>query len=340
MNKRVTIHHVAEEAGVSRQTVSRVVNNRPDVAPETRKRIKEVITRLGYQPNAIARSLSQQKSYTLGVVIAGLKFIGPSRTLNGIAEMAEEMGYALLLKELLSFDTNDVYPLLQWFLARQVDGIIWAVPEVGDNRRWLEERLPALPVPLIFLTMQSREGIPVVSVDNYSGGRMATEHLLEIGRRNVAHVAGPIDWWEAQNRKQGWQDALEDAGMRVDEGYWAEGTWSPRSGERAISQLLSRYPEMDAVFVGNDQMALGVMQVLSRKGIAIPGDIAVVGFDGIPDAACYLPPLTSVSQNQHELGCVAIKELVRLVEAGQQEDKVIEPKQVLIQPELIIRESG
>jgi LacI family transcriptional regulator len=338
--KRVTIHQVAEEAGVSRQTVSRVVNNRPDVAPETRKRVQEVITRLGYQPSAIARSLSQRRSYTFGVVIAGTKFIGPARTLNGITEKAEELGYGLYLKELLSFETNDVYPLLQWFLARQVDGILWAVPEVGDNRYWLEERLPDLPVPLIFLTMQAREGLPIVSVDNYAGGRMATEHLLEQGRKKIGHIAGPLDWWEARQRKQGWEDALSDAGFSIEEGYTAEGTWSPRSGERAFRRLLETYPEMDAIFVANDQMALSVMQVACRDGIKIPEELAVVGFDGIADCAYYWPPLTTVFQNQHELGCTAVQELVRLVEGSRQVDVEIEPEQILILPELIIRESS
>jgi len=148
--KRITIKHVAQEASVSTQTVSRVLNDRPDVAPETRQRVKEIIDRLGYQPSALARSLIHQRSYTLGVVTAGLKFIGPSRTLNGITFQAEEMGYALLLKELPGFDTNDVEPILDSLIARQVDGIIWAVPEVGDNRDRVLVRLTELPVPIPF----------------------------------------------------------------------------------------------------------------------------------------------------------------------------------------------
>ena len=145
--RRITIKQVAQEAGVSTQTVSRVINERPDVAPATRERIKEVIERLGYQPSALARSLIHQRSYTLGVVTAGLKFIGPSRTLNGITKQTEEMGYTLLLKELASFDTKDAQPILDSLISRQVDGIIWAVPEVGDNREWVMEKLTALPAP-------------------------------------------------------------------------------------------------------------------------------------------------------------------------------------------------
>ncbi len=339
-NKRITIHDVAKAAGVSRQTVSRVLNDRPDVAPATRKRVEAVIQRLGYQPSAIARSLSQRRSFTLGVVTAGLKFVGPSRTLNGITQQAEELGYGLLLKELLSFDTNDTDPLLQWFLARQVDGILWAVPEVGENRAWLGEHLPRLPVPLILMTMEAREGFPIVSIDNYLGGRMATEHLIHTGHRNIAHISGPLDWWEARQRKQAWQDVLREAGLPLEERSCVEGTWSSGSGERAIRRLLSEYPEMDAVFAGNDQMALSVMQVACSEGISIPDELAVVGFDGISEAAYFWPPLTTIYQDQQALGMTAVNELVRMVNEMRQPDTAITPKQLLIEPELIVRQSS
>lgn len=337
--RRVTIHQVAEEANVSRQTVSRVINNRPDVAPETRRRVLEVIDRLGYQPSAIARSLIQQRSFTIGVVTAGLKFIGPSRTLNGITEMAEEMGYGLLLKELHGFKVNNVNPLLQWFLSRQVDGIIWAVPEVGENRDWLQDQLPDLDVPLIFLTMQPQEGLSIVSIDNYLGGRTATAHLIEQGKRNIGHLSGPLDWWEARQRKQGWLDALRDADIVASEEGTSEGNWSSRSGERAFRQLLDQYPDMDAVFVGNDQMALSVMQIACRDGIKIPDELAVVGFDDIPDSAYYWPPLTTVHQDLYRVGFTAVQTLVETIEAWQQGKTDLEPKTAIIEPELIVRES-
>ena len=340
--KRVTIHQVAKEAEVSRQTVSRVINNRPDVAPDTRKRVQEVINRLGYQPSAIARSLSQQRSYSFGVVTSGLKYIGPSRTLNGITEKAEELGYGLLLKELLTFETNNVHSLLQWLLARQVDGIIWAVPQVGDNRLWMDSQLPELSVPTIFLTMEPREDASIVSIDNYHGGQLAVEHLVKIGRKNIAHVSGPLNWWEARQRKLAWENVLkEKLDIRPEEKFWEEGTWGPGSGERAIRKLIKKFPEMDAIFVGNDQMALSVMQVASREGITIPDDLAVVGFDGIPDTKYYWPPLTTIYQDQYQLGCTAVRELVQLVERKRSAEEEIEyqPEQILIKPELVIRES-
>src|SRR5512138_153794 len=137
--KRATIKQVAKASGVSTQTVSRVINSRPDVAPETRERVLQIIKDLDYQPSALARSLIQQRSFTLGVVTSGLKYLGPSRTLNGITSMAEELDYALLLEEIPRFDTEDIKPLLQSLLSRHVDGVVWAVPEVGENRRWVDD---------------------------------------------------------------------------------------------------------------------------------------------------------------------------------------------------------
>jgi LacI family transcriptional regulator len=340
VRKKVTIRDVAAAAGVSHQTVSRVINDRPDVAEETRQRVWHVIEELGYQPSAIARSLIQQRSFTLGVVIAGLKYVGPSRTLNGITRQAEEMGYTLLLKELPRFDTNDVQPLLNSLRARQVDGIIWAVPEIGSNRDWLHSQPPEFPIPMIFLTMQTQSDLFIVSVDNYTGGRTATEHLLEQGYRHIGHISGPLDWWEARQRKAGWQDALSKAGIQVTDHHWESGNWSSASGEQAIRKLLDGYPEMEALFVANDQMALGVLQVACEKGLQVPQDLAVVGFDGIPETAYYWPPLTTVYQDQQKLGGTAVRELVQTIEASQQNKAVIEPKTISLQPELIVRESS
>jgi LacI family transcriptional regulator len=338
--ERVTIRDVAAAAGVSYQTVSRVINDKPDVADKTRRRVQQVIEELGYQPSAIARSLIRQRSFTLGVVTAGLKYVGPSRTLNGITEQAEEMGYTLLLKELPSFDTNDVQPLLNSLRARQVDGIIWAVPEIGGNRDWLQSQPPEFPIPMIFLTMQTRTDLSSVSVDNYLGGRIATQHLLEQGYRHIGHISGPLDWWEARQRKAGWQGALSEVGIQVADHHWESGNWSSASGEQAIHRLLDRYPEMEAVFVANDQMALSVLQIACRRGLQVPQDLAVVGFDGIPETAYYWPPLTTVYQDQQKLGCTAVRELVQIIEAGQQDKAVIESETISLQAELIVRESS
>jgi DNA-binding LacI/PurR family transcriptional regulator len=336
---KMTIYDVATKAGVSRQTVSRVLNNRQDVSAETRKRVQGVIDELNYRPSAIAQSLSRQKSSLLGVVTAGLKYTGPSRTLSGITSKAEELGYGLLLKELASFSANNVNPLLQWFESHQVGGIIWAAPEIGDNRTWLEDVLPRVAVPIIFLTMEKRENIAIVSIDNYQGARLATEHLITTGRKHIGHISGPLDWWEACQRKLGWESVLKLAGRPVYNDMFTEANWSSKSGKTAYLDLSDCYPEMDAVFVGNDQMALSVLQTASEQGKRIPDDLAVIGFDGIPESEFYYPPLTTVCQDQHELGSIAVKELVRLVESKYTGDDPAQPQYITIQPELIIRKS-
>jgi LacI family transcriptional regulator len=341
LNKtRVTIKQVAKAAGVSTQTVSRVINDHPDVAPNTRKRIHDIIDQLGYQPSALARSLIKQRSYTLGVVSAGLKYIGPSRTLNGIAEEAEEQGYALLLKELKSFTITDLDPIRKLLISRQVDGILWAVPEIGSNRAWIQDSLAKFTVPMIFLTMQAQEGINTVSVDNLQGGMLAVQHLLDQGYQHIGHLSGPMEWWEARQRKMGWEAVMSESGGEISARCCVEGNWSSSSGEKAFQQLRESYPEMDAVFVANDQMALSVLQIACRLGLSVPNQLGVVGFDGIAESAYFWPPLTTVNQDQAELGKTAIQELTHIIELSHQAEYEPVYKNILLAPSLIVRESS
>jgi LacI family transcriptional regulator len=337
--KRVTIKDVAQAAGVSTQTVSRVMNKFSYVSDETRQRVDAVVEQLGYRPSTLARSLSQQRSYTLGVVTFGLKYIGPSRTLNGIADKADELGYMLLMKELDNFDANRIDEVIDSLLARQVDGILWAVPEIGDNHAWVEERMEKIPVPVLFLAMQPRDDIPSVATDNFQGAVMAIQHLLDCGRKKIGHISGPLDWWEAQERKRGWRETLKLAGFEASEQRCAEGNWSSSSGEQAFIQLLGAFPDMDAVFVANDQMALSVLREACRRGIKIPEQLTVIGFDNIPESAYFYPSLTTISQDLQLLGGQAIRNIVEMIQARQGNQPVI-AQSLLIQPTLIIRESS
>ena len=339
-NVRATIKEVASVAGVSTQTVSRVINERPDVSPETRKRVQEVIKKLSYQPSALARSLIRQRSYTLGVVTAGLRHIGPSRTLSGITSAVEEAGYSLLLKELPSYDTEEITPIFQAFLSRHVDGIIWAVPEVGENRKWVNNPPADIEVPLVYLTMEPRENLSVVAIDNYLGGRMATAHLLEQGYRRIGHIGGPLDWWEARQRMSAWKDSLIESGLEANDNHCVEGTWSAASGALAIEKLFDQYPDMDAVFVANDQMALGVMQFFAEKKISIPEVIGIVGFDNIPESAFFFPALTTVQQDQHNVAKVAVAEVIKIIELGWQGLEPVDLKSIILPPMLIARQSS
>jgi LacI family transcriptional regulator len=337
---RATIREVASAAGVSTQTVSRVINDRPDVSPETRTRVQAVIDRLGYQPSALARSLIQQRSYTLGVVTAGLRHIGPSRTLSGITAEAAAAGYALLLEELPRYDTDDSAPILQALISRHVDGIIWAVPEVGTNRRWIDSIPSRIDVPIVYLAMEPRQNISVVSVNNYLGARLAMGHLLAQGYTRIAHIAGPLDWWEARQRMAAWKDALHEAGLGAHDNCWAEGNWSPASGADAASTLFKKYPDLDAIFVSNDQMALSVLHSAPEFGRTVPQDLGVAGFDNIPESAYFRPALTTVQQDQYNVGKVAVEEMTRIIESSWQGLEPIEPKSIMLSPTLIVRRSS
>jgi len=337
--KRVTIKDVAQAAGVSTQTVSRVMNKFSYVSGETRQRVETVVEQLGYHPSTLARSLSQQRSYTLGIVTFGLKYIGPSRTLNGIADKADELGYMLLMKELDNFNINRIDDVIDSLLARQVDGILWVAPEIGDNHAWIDERLKNIPVPVLFIAMQPRDDISSVSTDNFQGGVMAIQHLLDCGRKKIGHISGPLSWWEAEERKRGWRETLVAAGLDASEQHCVEGNWSSASGEQAFIQLLEAFPDMDAVFVANDQMSLGVLREANRRGIHVPEQLAVIGFDNIPESAYFYPSLTTISQDLQLLGEQAVQNIVEMIH-DRQENRPIIAQSRFIQPDLVVRESS
>jgi LacI family transcriptional regulator len=337
--RRVTIKQVAKEACVSTQTVSRVINNRPDVAPDTRQRVHQVIERLGYQPSHVARSLIQGRSFTLGIIGYGLEYFGPSCTLSGIEQEASNLGYTVLLSLIRQPETNDVEKLLREMLSHYVDGIIWAVPEIGANRAWTQQEDRSFSVPIIFLSMEPQPDQLVATVDNYSGGLMATRHLIVQGCQNIGLITGPLDWWEARQRRLGWEEALEGVGLPRQDTFVAEGNWTAASGEHSLVQLLARHPEIDGVFACNDQMALGALKTARQLGRRVPEDLAIVGFDDIPEAAYFFPPLTTVRQDMVELGRRVVRELGRALESSRSGDPYT-PKTILLQPELIVRESS
>jgi LacI family transcriptional regulator len=334
-NHRVTIKEIARMCGVSTQTVSRVINNRPDVSPETRAAVEAAIASVGFQPSAVARSLVQRRSQTIGVVVAGLKYFGVAQTLNGITEESEASGYALLLKELASYDAAEVLRVVEFLLAHRVEGIIFVAPEMGTNIASVGAHLPPSDPPIVFLKSEPSPTFSSIMIDNYGGARLATEHLIGLGCLRIGHLAGPLTWSEARARHQGWRDALRDAGL--DEGPVVPGNWSSASGEIAFGQLLDLAPDMDGVFVGNDQMALGVLRDASKRGIAIPDALAVVGFDGLVEGAQFSPSLTTVSQPLGLLGQLAVRELLGLVH-GEPGRGVV--RSLTLAAELIIRESA
>jgi LacI family transcriptional regulator len=340
-NGQVTIKQVAREAGVSSQTVSRVVNNRPDVSPETRQKTQLIIDQLGYQPNAIARSLIHQRSNTLAVVAWGIDYYGPSRTVVGIEQKANELGYSLFLNLVDQPDDGNHERVLETLISRRVDGIIWAVPEVGNNRTWvISSQLRELP-PIVFLSMESHPGISVIAIDNRNGARQAVQHLIHQGRRKIGILTGPLAWWEARERLAGWQEAMQEAELEPKESLvYRSDDWTAVNGERGMQTLWLQNPDMDAVFASNDQIALGAMDRAHQLGKNIPGELSIVGFDNIPEAAFFWPPLTTIFQQLIDVGCIAVENLHKMILERRSNPDHHENLSQIVRPKLIIRASS
>ncbi len=337
--KNVTIKDVARVAGVSTQTVSRVINNRPDVASDTRTRILKIIADLGYSPNRIAKSLSSGRSYTLGVVGFGLKYYGSTSVLRGIEQKANETGFSIILSLMDKYEVDRVDRILQELFSHQVEGVIWSIPGMGKKIEGLSNRFSESGVPVVFINREQSGGDLVVAMDNRFGGKMATEHLLTQGYHQVGIITGPAGWWEAQQRRLGWRDALEEAGFTDLGDLMVEGDWLPKSGENGLYQLVETVPDLDAVFVSNDQMALGVLRAARKLGLQVPQDLGVVGFDDIPEASYFYPPLTTVQQNAKKLGALSVEKLHHFIR-GEESDKVVAMEVSWVKPELVVRESS
>lgn len=308
---RVTIKDVARACGVSTQTISRVLNNKVDVSQETREKILAVMNDMEYQPSAVARSMRQQAK-TIGVIIAGLEFFGISATLTGITQAAEALGFTLIVKELPSFDSMEIQPLIQSLTAHQVKGIICAAPEVSENWKLIPKKVNYQIPPMVFLKGNPSSAPVTISLDNYSGAYSIVMHLVEQGYKHIAHISGPLEGWEARERKRGWTRALIDSGRPVPDQATVSGSWSSASGFEIMKTLVTQYPELDAVFSANDQMAFGVLNYAWRNGIKIPEQLGVAGFDDLPESKYSIPPLTTVHQDLNRLGDIAVKKLLSL----------------------------
>jgi LacI family transcriptional regulator len=311
--KKVTIRDVAAAAGVSYQTVSRVINNRPDVAEETRQRVWQVVDQLGYQPSAIARGLVSKRTYTLGLITQDFSDYFFSQVIVGAEAEARRQGYFFML---CSTERNpaDEPEYLRLLTEREVDGILFARPSTeGDPRHIVS--LINRGVPLVTTAYHvPGEDLTVVDVDNEDGGYKATLCLIDGGHRRIGLLTGPPGWKSVTDRGHGYRLALGRAAIDLDERRIAHGDWSYDSGYRAMRRLLAQAPELTAVFVQNDRMAIGALQALREAGRSAPDDMAVVGYDDIPPAAYSSPPLTTIRQPMQEVGQIATRELINLIE--------------------------
>jgi LacI family transcriptional regulator len=331
MAKKVTIREVAARAGVSYQTVSRVLNDRPDVAAETRQRVRDIIAELGYRPSSIARSLISNQTFTLGLITADFSDYFFTQVIVGAEAEARKHDYFFMLcsTERNPDEEPEYFKLLT---ERNVDGILFARPSTEQDSRHMLSLIHQVPLVTTAYYIPGEE-MTVVDVDNVDGGFQAARCLLNAGHRHVAMITGPA-WKSVSDRSHGYRLALEQGGLPYDSRLVGAGDWSHESGYRAMTYLLERAPHLTAVFAHNDQMAIGAMRAILESGRLIPEDVAVVGYDDIPAASYSYPPLTTIHQPMQDVGRVATQ---LLIEAINQPD--IEPKEVLLKPRLICRDS-
>ncbi|MCS7283784.1 MAG: LacI family transcriptional regulator, partial [Anaerolineae bacterium] len=292
MRSRPTIQDVARRAGVSRQTVSRVLNNKGEVRPETRERVLAAIEELNYRPNAVARSMVRGHTYTLGCIAPTLTDYTFASIIEGAQAEARRQGYFILTGSAPT--EHEVESLLEEFLHRQVDGLIVFNPYADGRFRYL---LPLIEngTPVVYLgNTPCSEPVSSVRCDDRDGGYQATRYLLELGHRAIATITGPPNEECVGDRLDGYRRALAEYALSVNERLILRGDWSAISGYRATSSLLETGVSFTAIFAQNDQMAIGAIRALREAGLQVPRDVSVIGFDDIPLASYFDPPLTTL----------------------------------------------
>jgi DNA-binding LacI/PurR family transcriptional regulator len=327
--RRVAVmEDVAELAGVSAMTVSRVLNSPDKVRPETRARVLAAVQELDYRPNSAARVLATGRSGVLGVVSFDTTLYGPASTLYGIEQAAREHDYVISIVSLSALNRLSIGEGVERLRSQSVDGIIIVAPHESA-----EEGLRDLPpdLPLVVVGAAHDIPFPLVAVDQVGGAVRAVGHLLSLGHETVWHLAGAVDWIDARGRLDGWRQALEAEGREVPPAF--QGDWSPHSGYECGKQV-ARDPSITAVFAGNDAMALGLLRALREGGRRVPEDVRVVGFDDVPESAYFSPPLTTVRQNFGAVGRRAFQLLVDRMQGGGAREL-----RRFVEPELVVRES-
>ncbi|TLM88034.1 LacI family DNA-binding transcriptional regulator [Pseudarthrobacter sp. NamE5] len=321
------LEDVADRAGVSHQTVSRVINNHPNVSKATRAKVEAAIAELGYRRNTAARSLVTRRSQTIGVLASELSQYGPANTLLGVEQAARDAGYFVSIAALREVSREAISDAVSHFMDQAVDGIAVLVPH-SDTLTALDEM--QLSVPVVAVGSLGNSNVSGAMVDQRRGARLAVEHLITQGHRRIGHVAGPRDWTDGSERAEGWREALGHAGLADD--LLLEGDWSAGSGYN-LGRKLAADRHATALFVGNDQMALGLLRAFTEAGVRVPRDVSVVGFDDQPESAYFTPPLTTVRQDFEELGRRCMDIMLKEIEAGAAVSSTV------VTPELVLRAS-
>lgn len=319
---------VARLAGVSHQTVSRVLNDHPNVREQTRLRVRAAIKELGYRPNRAARALVTGKTQLIGVVAQNSTLYGPASLLSAFEEAAGEAGFAVSVGRVKVLDRESIAAAVERHRDQRVAGIVVIAPNSSAADALAD--VPA-DVPLVTVDGDPERPTPLVTVDQAAGAFEATAHLLQAGHATVWHVSGPPDWFDAAGRVAGWRQALETYSAEVPPVVAAD--WSAAAGYKA-GQMLARMPEVTAVFASNDHLALGVLRAMHERGRRVPHDVSVIGFDDVPEAAYFIPPLTTV---RPDFAAVARETLGLLLEQVS-EGESTRPRRT-IAPVLVQRES-
>jgi LacI family transcriptional regulator len=329
-----TMKRIAGELGVSITTVSKVLNNRADISDATRSRVLAKVEELGYQRNAVARSLSLRRTHTLGIVIPDLMHSFFVEVIAGIEPVASVRGYGLLLCS-SGEDPRKERAELELLRGRQVDGVVLASANASGNSDMLKQ-LTRQGTSLVMIDRDDHPSVKChrVLTDDKRVGELATAHLLELGRRAIAHIAGP-PIVHAKRRERGWREALEDRGITPIDNWLAPGGFMEGDGYRAMKRLLTVKPRIDAVFAANDPAAIGAMKAIWETGLRVPEDIAVVGVGDIALGDLLRVPLTTVGWSRHDQG----RDAAELLLDGLDRDED-PPQRIIIPPRLIVRESS
>jgi DNA-binding LacI/PurR family transcriptional regulator len=304
--KHITIHDVAAQSGVSYQTVSRVINNMPDVAPKTRLRILNVMEDLGYRPNMTARHLVSQRSTVIGFVTWATSFYGPAQIMINVERAAREADYSLMFAGIREPSIDRIRRAVNGLCAHRVAGVLMHLPFEMDLRLL---RDMCINVPLVAVDCDLGFTAPSVHVRQEHGAYLATKYLLSLGHTKIAYLRGPMVWRVACLRYRGWLKAMKQADHTP--GPCVDGNWTSRGGFEAALELIKNYRgQFTALAVANDQMALGAIQAFEQNDIRVPLDVSVVGFDDLPEAEFFRPPLSTIRHDFASIGALSIRCLV------------------------------